>query len=81
MVVIYAPLLAAFNNHSNLRPSTETTAPEVSGAAPGVVPPFAFNGDSSGNYSLDLSYSNAASDPAYTVVPIVLWTRRSRRIA
>lgn len=53
---------AAFNDPANLRPSAELTPPVVSGAAPGKVVPFAFNGDTSGaagNYAVTL----ASQDP------------------
>lgn len=52
-------LTAAFNNPANPRSAGEKTAPQVSGQATGVVPPFAFNSDNAGGgYSIDLSPSN-----------------------
>lgn len=52
-------LTAAFNNPANPRAAGEKAAPQVSGQATGVVPPFAFNSDNAGGgYSIDLSPSN-----------------------
>ncbi|HUJ50506.1 MAG TPA: PEP-CTERM sorting domain-containing protein [Bryobacteraceae bacterium] len=57
---------AAFNNPSDPKAVGETKAPQVSGQAPGVVPPYAFNSDTSGHVSVSLAATNATSDPAYT---------------
>ena len=59
-------LTQTFNNPANPKAPGETTAPQVSGKAPGMVPPYAFNSDTSGNISVSLASTNATSDPAYT---------------
>ena len=64
-------LTAAFNNPSNPRPGSELSAPQVSGAATGVVPPYAFNGDTSagaGSYSVSIT----TQDP-YTRYLMAAW--------
>ena len=54
-------LAAAYNNHS-IPHGTETSAPYVSGASAGVVPPFAFNSDNAGGgYSVNLAPSNVSN--------------------
>jgi hypothetical protein len=61
-----ALLTAAFNNPANPRAAGETTAPQVSGANSGEVPPYAFNGDTDGAYSVNLTATNNTASPAYT---------------
>jgi hypothetical protein len=61
-----ALLTAAFNNPSNPKAAGETKAPQVSGENPGVVPPYAFNSDTAGAYSVNLSATNNTASPAYT---------------
>lgn len=66
-----ALLTAAFNNPANPRPASELTSPQVSGAAPGAVPPYAFNGDTSagaGGYSVTIT----TQDP-YTRYLMAAW--------
>jgi hypothetical protein len=62
---------AAFNDPSNPKAAGETSPPQVSGASPGVVPSFAFTGDTSagaGAYAVTIG-----SQDSYTRYLEVAW--------